>query len=262
MRTLLSVIAALLVTVVLVELGHDLDQRIADLAFNPTTASWLVNHQPGFLRTALYDGPKAILVLFGLLLLAGILFPGLPGLRTLPGYALRFLFLCMVLVPATTGAIKSASGISCPYAISRYGGDMPDRNSVFSVAGFTDAQRTDGCWPSGHVSGAFALLGLVLLPVPRRRLLTALILIPGFSMGAYQVLRGAHYASHIVISLCIAIAVIAILQRWLLHPREAPVAVQEGRHRLYSRFQRWYGRGRRLAQNSMRMPVAGSSGNQ
>ena len=261
MRTLLVIAAAMLGVWALASFAHPFDQQLADLVFEPQTASWPVDHEAGWLRTTFYDGPKLLLVIFGLALLLAVLFPRLHGAQRVQKAKLRFLFLCMVLVPAATGIVKSVSGVSCPYAIQRYGGHMPDENSAFSVAGFANLQRSDGCWPSGHVSGAFALLGLVLLPIPRRRLVTTAILLAGFSMGAYQVARGAHYASHIVVSLCIAIIVIALLQRLLLKPVAS--------RRLFSLRARNAGLRKATplvqlgqGQNSIRMPVAGNSGNQ
>ncbi len=261
MRTLLVIGAATLSVWALASFAHPFDLQVADLVFEPQTASWPVAHEAGWLRASFYDGPKLLLVIFGLALLLAVLSPRLLGAQPLPKATLRFLFLCMLLVPAVTGLVKSASGVSCPYAIERFGGLMPDANSAFSVAGFANSQRSDGCWPSGHVSGAFALLGLVLLPIPRRRLVTTAILFAGFSMGAYQVARGAHFVSHIAVSLCIAIIVIALLQRLLLKPVES--------RRVFSLRARNAGLRRATplvqlgqGQNSIRMPVAGKSGNQ
>lgn len=261
MRTLLVIAAALLAVWVLATVAHPFDQRLADLLFEPRTASWPVDHQVGWLRALFYDGPTLLLSLFGLALLLAVLFPHLPGARRVPKPVLRFLFLCMVLVPATTGIVKSATGVSCPYAIQRYGGHMPDEYSAFSVAGFTDRQRTDGCWPSGHVSGAFALLGLILLPIPRRRIVATAILSAGFAMGAYQVARGAHYVSHIAVSLCIAVIVIALLQRLLLKPSTTSRAVYGKNQAVSSRDATALAHAE-PTQNSIRMPVAGNNGNQ
>jgi membrane-associated PAP2 superfamily phosphatase len=257
MRLLLVIASAALAIVALATWMHPLDQQVADLAFESQTPHWLVSHS-GWLRAMFYDGPKQLLVLLGLLLLAAVLFPRLPVARALPKPALRFLLLCLLFVPATTGLIKSMSGVSCPYAISRYGGLMPDENSVFSMAGFNNPQRSDGCWPSGHVSGAFALLGLLVLPIPRRRAVAAGVLSAGMAMGAYQVLRGAHYPSHILVSLFIAVMVIAVLQRLMLPGAHGevsgtrePTACQSLRRlRIAS------------AQNSISIPVAGNNGNQ
>ncbi|MEQ8207704.1 MAG: phosphatase PAP2 family protein, partial [Woeseia sp.] len=224
-RVPVPAVAAVLLGFGVAVFGHTIDLGIADRAFDASSATWLVDHRPGGWRFAFYDGPKYALVLFGMALLAGLFCH-----RRLDGdrqqrQAVLFLFLCLAIVPSVTGAVKSASGISCPYATERYGGHMPDANGRFSLAGFTDPSRTDGCWPSGHVSGAFALLGILCLNVPKRRLLAAAATTAGVAMGGYQVLRGAHFASHIVVSFCIATIVVTVLQQLLL-TRQADVRVR------------------------------------
>lgn len=216
MRALLPAVVALLLGLGVAVFGHAIDLAIADRAFNTNSATWIVAHKPGIWRFAFYDAPKLALVLLGIALLAAMLFYRRRCVDRGQRQAVLFLFLCLAVVPAVTGAIKSASGISCPYAVERYGGRMPDAYGQFSLAGFTDPSRTDGCWPSGHVSGAFALLGVLCLKVPKRRLLAAAATTAGIAMGGYQVLRGAHFASHIVVSFCIATIVVTVLQPLLL----------------------------------------------
>ncbi len=225
MRALLPAVVALLLGLGVAVFGHTVDLGIADRAFNAGSATWVVVHRPGVWRFAFYDGPKYALVLLGMALLAAMLFYRRRDADRRQRQTVLFLFLCLVIVPSVTGAIKPASGISCPYAIERYGGRLPDAYGQFSLAGFTDPSRTDGCWPSGHVSGAFALLGILCLNVPKRRLLAAAATTAGIAMGGYQVLRGAHFASHIVVSFCIATIVVTVLQPIFL-TRKADVRVR------------------------------------
>ena len=213
MRAALPVVTAMLLVAIVVAFGHSLDLRISDQAFDFATTTWLVDHESGPLRLMLYDGPKRMLVLLGLFLLTIVVMHRRLQIGSRARKSALFLLLCLSIVPSVTGAIKSASGVSCPNAIKRYGGLTPDRHGQFSFAGFVDPTRTDGCWPSGHVSGAFALLGILCLPFPGRRLLAALAMAGGAVMGSYQVMRGAHFASHIVVSFCIAIVVVTLLQR-------------------------------------------------
>lgn len=239
MRAALPAVIATLLIAAVAFFGHSFDLQISDLAFDFSTSTWLVDHQSGPLRFILYDGPTRMLELFGLLLLAIVVLHRRLKIRPKTRNEALFLLLCLIAVPSVTGAVKSASGVSCPYALQHYGGLMADSYGRFSLAGFVDPKRTDGCWPSGHVSGAFALLGFLCLPMPGRRLLAVAATISGTAMGAYQVLRGAHFASHIFVTFCIATIVVTLLQQMVL-----PRVTEVGRH----------GDGRALARATRKVP--------
>jgi membrane-associated PAP2 superfamily phosphatase len=214
MRACLPIALALLAIGALVAFGHGIDMRLSDLAFNESTRSWPLNHHAGWPRSVFYDGPKAIIVLSGVILLIFTFVVRLPRTWRSRREAV-YLLLCLALVPAITGLVRNNSGVSCPYAIRHYGGDRPDDYARPGIAALFAAERTDRCWPSGHASGAFAFLAVMYLP--RRRLvkvaLTALVCTAGALMGTYQVLRGAHFASHVVVSFCIALIVVNLLRR-------------------------------------------------
>jgi membrane-associated PAP2 superfamily phosphatase len=97
---------------------------------------------------------------------------------------------------------KATTNIFCPYQIERYGGQMP-YNKLLEPwpEGRKPKQRGRG-FPAGHASGGYALLSLAGLAQTARgrRLGLAIGLGPGTAMGGYQMLRGAHYLSHTVIS--------------------------------------------------------------
>ena len=80
-----------------------------------------------------------------------------------------------------------------------------------------------GCFPAGHASGGFALLGLIAVRSSRRwrNGVIALGLGLGWWMGLYQMLKGAHYPSHTTTTMLIAWMVVLLWQRVL---RIAPVA--------------------------------------
>lgn len=81
------------------------------------------------------------------------------------------------------------------------------------------------CWPAGHASGGFALLAFRLLAgdPQRRRLVTGLALGAGWWMGGYQMLKGAHFISHTLVTLSLSVAIAAIAERFFaLDHGEAP----------------------------------------
>jgi len=102
---------------------------------------------------------------------------------------------CLLLVPA----LKRASGSSCPWDLAPFGG----------AAAYVPHWRLgvfDGgpghCFPSGHAVAAFGFLGGYFLwrrhrPVAARRWLAG-VCAAGLLFGAAQVLRGAHFVSHVL----------------------------------------------------------------
>lgn len=112
----------------------------------------------------------------------------------------------LVLVPA----FKRLSATSCPWDVADYGGRVP---WVSHWAWSLVDGGPGHCFPSGHAVAAFAFLVPVVAwhrehPVAARRGLLAVGL-AGALFGAVQVMRGAHFLSHVLWSawLCAALAV-------------------------------------------------------
>jgi membrane-associated PAP2 superfamily phosphatase len=156
-------------------------------------------------------------------LLAGLLKPALLRPLHLSVRDARFLLSCLVLVPVTVALLKYQSGTSCVRELLRYGGIEPDAYGHLSLARLFDAAKPHGCWPSGHVSGGFALLALGF--VGRTRRTRALLWLCGAAigtaMGTYQVLRGAHFVSHVLATALVAQALVCLLSG-LLMPQPRP----------------------------------------
>ena len=115
---------------------------------------------------------------------------------------------CVVAVPA----MKRFSATSCPWDLAEFGG----------VAAYVSHWRfglPDGgpghCFPSGHAVAAFAFFGLHFMwrehDPHQARTWLALVVAAGLVFGGAQLLRGAHYPSHILWTgwLCWAIHVAA-----------------------------------------------------
>jgi len=117
-----------------------------------------------------------------------------------PGRSERLFWLtvtsaCLVLIPA----VKHLSLSSCPWDISGFGG------SATYVPHWV-LGRLDGgpghCFPSGHAVAAFAFFGLHFLwrnhDRARAGLALAGVLALGLLFGGTQMLRGAHFPSHVM----------------------------------------------------------------
>jgi membrane-associated PAP2 superfamily phosphatase len=198
---LASVAAALVFIVTLLAMVTDFDLAISDALYSPHN-SWPVSHAYGALRFFLYDGPIWLLGLLAIGLAAAAAFPRLLGQSGLSRRECLFALTCLVATPVLVGTLKDLSGVACAYDLARYGGTLSDELGRYPFM-HPGAGR---CWPAAHPSGAFALLCLGALHRPRhvRRSLWLLALGAGLVLGAYQVARGAHFVSHVIITALVA----------------------------------------------------------
>ncbi len=105
--------------------------------------------------------------------------------------------LLMGLGALVVGALKSISHHSCPWDLVEYGG------KALSYPLFSAVPEGSGpgrCFPGGHASSGFMLMGLFFAFWRERPRLAwacvALGVIAGLAMGYGQVMRGAHFFSH------------------------------------------------------------------
>lgn len=101
---------------------------------------------------------------------------------------------CAALIPL----LKQISATSCPWSLAEFGGIVVQYVPHW-VPHVADG-GSGGCFPSGHVSTAFAFLAAWFVlrdaaPTAARHWLI-ITLIAGVVLGAVQVARGAHYPSH------------------------------------------------------------------
>ena len=119
----------------------------------------------------------------------------------------------LVLVPL----IKRVSDTSCPWDLAEFGGVVPWVSHW--QLGLTDG-GPGHCFPSGHAVAAFAFFALYFLWRPyspaRARWWLIGTLVAGTLLGGAQVLRGAHFVSHVLWSawICWALAVATNIPLW------------------------------------------------
>lgn len=146
-------------------------------------------------REGLHDGGRMLTWLLAALMFINLRWPLWPG----PDGAMRIrAFGGLLLGTAAVAVCKRVSHTSCPWELQAFGGlAQPVPHWLFWVA--------DGgpghCFPSGHAAGAFAFFGgyFMLRPYHPRlaRCGLAGILLLGGLLGGAQVVRGAHYPSHV-----------------------------------------------------------------
>lgn len=200
----------------------DLDVRVQDHFYDFTNHRWRIDRHDSLLRVLFYTGPKIVIASVGGLLFVWLLLPVRwrpKPLRSVelpwPKARLWCFLLCLALVPITIGLMKHRSDLFCPWSIDRYGGDRPHLH-FFDPLPPGYPEDCGHCFPAGHASGGFALLGLACLADSRRgRWLGLLIgLTAGWTMGGYQMLKGAHFLSHTVATMLIAGVIVQALH-WL-----------------------------------------------
>jgi membrane-associated PAP2 superfamily phosphatase len=185
------------------ELFTDTDLALQDHLFNFQTGQWMVDPLARAPRFWFYTFPK--LVLFpagGLLLLAFFVAPLRAKLRLSQRETL-YLFCCIAGIPLLAGTGKNLTHVHCPSELARYGG-TEEYAKVIARYRPPWKKVPPHCFPAGHASGGFALFGLYFL---RRR---PVWLLPGmavgWTMGLYQMLKGAHFLSHTLMTMFLALA--------------------------------------------------------
>lgn len=124
-----------------------------------------------------------------------------------------------VLIAALLVAIvKRASGADCPWSLQAFGGAQP---YLSHWTNWSPSAGAGGCFPSGHASAGFAFLAVYALWRTEHRRLAQIVLWAtlalGMAYGGLQVVRGAHFASHVLWSawLCWLVALLSpLLLRW------------------------------------------------
>lgn len=214
--------ALLLSMVVGIAMATVTDVLISDAIFAAGGNAWPLPHA-GWTRVAGYEGPKYLLIAFAVVLLAGLVRPAvLRRLRLEPREAV-YLLACLAIVPAMIGVLKHQSGIACANQLLRYGGENPDWLGHFTFSRLLANDGFHGCFPSGHASGGFALLALGMLDrkTATRRMLWFIALLYGSYMGTYQLLHGAHFLSHVLVSALLAQLIVLVLAPYMLRQRAA-----------------------------------------
>lgn len=202
----------------------ELDLAVQDRLYDFAANRWLVDGNEPVGRLVFYNAPKIAVIAAGVALLALALGPARWRERlAFDRHGLAVAVLTLATLPALAGLGKNLTNVHCPSEVRRYGGVAP---YVKLCAPYPEDDRPEQkghCFPAGHASGGFALLGFAWLRPGRtwRRGAVRLSLAAGWWMGAYQMAKGAHYLSHTVTTMLLAWLVAALWARMLLRPQAA-----------------------------------------
>jgi membrane-associated PAP2 superfamily phosphatase len=208
-RTLGLAIALLIGVIALFELTP-LDLLIQDQLFDFESSRWIVDDDWLIPRAIFHEFPTILSIAVGLALTHLLMRP--ERWRKLLGRNLprRRQVLCALLtvvtVPAVVAVSKATTNVFCPSEIDRYGGDVCYTRLFEKQPDTLQPERRGQCFPGGHASGPFAMVGLFGLARRRQGKIAALTfaLIFGWIAGGYQMLTGAHYISHTLVSMIVA----------------------------------------------------------
>ena len=182
-----------------------LDLWVQDHFFNVSTGRWAVTEGDAGLRIAFYHAPKILIALVGVAVLVLAAGPE-RWRRTTTRRSLLVVVCTLISTPVLVGLGKTATNIFCPAEIMRYGGDAPYVRLCEPYPADQRPLRRGRCFPAGHASGGFALLSLAGLArtTHGRRTGMAVGLMIGGAMGIYQMMNGAHYLSHTLVTALLA----------------------------------------------------------
>ena len=196
---------------------HGTGGESVDLCFQAifwNGSAWLIPKDSGFFHTLAYSGPKALIIIWALVLLAAAALPAY-----FPAWLGRrralYLLVCLAVVPIVCTQLRSITQMATPRDLAMYGAP-----SSFPHLLLFDAKPLgypSHAFPAGHASGGFALLSIYFgwAEFRPRRFGLALAGVFGGGMGLYQIARGEHFISHTVVTAAIAWVLCAGLARVL-----------------------------------------------
>ncbi|MBF0439898.1 MAG: phosphatase PAP2 family protein [Magnetococcales bacterium] len=196
----------------------EVDFWVQDRFFDFKTGQWLIWKDDETLRLIFYSGAKAVIALFGGGLFFLLLVSWKRGIWIAHRQFFLLVLLSLIVVPSLTAWIKSVSNVHCPWSITRYGGEVPKVAVLAPYPADFKSERPGKCFPAGHPSGGFAFMMLFHAFHSRRARMVGLWfgISLGWVMGIYQMLKGAHYFSHVIITMLLAWVVIEVIN-WFVN---------------------------------------------
>lgn len=176
----------------------DLDFHLSNLFFDAQQQRFTLRGHP-ILNVWLHTGIKWVMVCVALVSLA--LAISAHWLVKLKPYqsALFWVFIGLVLSTSAVAILKHDSMHACPWDLTIYGGDLPFFDLFKNPPAGT---KSGGCFPAGHPSGGFALMAFYFaFRRYRARFAGAMLwlgILMGLAMGLVQIIRGAHFLSHVL----------------------------------------------------------------
>jgi membrane-associated PAP2 superfamily phosphatase len=202
LKQILWSILALFVLLLCFE-NTNLDLLVQDYFYNDSAQQWILDTSHPVPHFLLYDGAKAAVICWEILLLIALIFFRKKPIVNAYRQGITVVLIAIPLSAGLVSALKNLTNIACPYALSHYGGDIPYVRIFDHYPVGLRPQKQQRCFPAGHASAGFALLALYYLPKTqkRKKQFLALALSAGTAMGTYKMLLGHHFISHTLITM-------------------------------------------------------------
>lgn len=173
-----------------------LDFAVSDLFF--VQSQGFIGRRNDFLEDVLHDRAKQLVIVVGVLAIAGFLLSLLPTRLRPLRRTLGYLVLAMGLSTSFVPPLKKVSQMHCPWSLEQYGG--VEHFSPLLGPRAAPVEKAGNCWPGGHAATGFALFALFFAlrnSHPRSAnsaLIAALAL--GSLFSVVRIAQGAHFLSH------------------------------------------------------------------
>jgi len=197
------------------------DIRISELFY--TNGQWLIQKGAQPYAFIFYDGPKTLLILSAIYLLAILIVKYRQSSNNtyianskfnkfIVPFSIReisYLLIILIAVPSTIALLKGVTHVSCPNHLTLFGGDLPYLNIWQNMLAKTDVK----CFPAAHASAGFSLYGLAFLPTLHkyRYRIFEIVTVLGWTMGLYKMLFGDHFFSHTLVSMLLSLTIACAL---------------------------------------------------
>ncbi|MBF0190995.1 MAG: phosphatase PAP2 family protein [Magnetococcales bacterium] len=197
---------ALLILVLLVAETTLLDLWVQDFFYASEARRWWIDKDAYWPRMIFYTGAKWAVALVGIGILMALLWSRKSPLWISYRRPLMILLLSLILVPGVISSLKNVTNVHCPWSLTRYGGALPFVPVFDAQPADFPAVRPGKCYPAGHPSGGFAFMALFFLFSTRRGQWLGLGfgISLGWIMGIYQMMKGAHFLSHVLVSMLLS----------------------------------------------------------
>jgi membrane-associated PAP2 superfamily phosphatase len=184
------------------------DVFIQNFFFNKKTNVWIIGEHLKYyyaLKWVFYKGIKGVIIIFGIIQIISAII----NYRKKKNIKKNlFIVFSLAFIPLTVAGLKQITNVYCPYELNIYNGDKP---YVKLFEKYPDNIKTKGKgFPAGHASGGFALMCLFFV-MKRKKHGFMIGFFTGWIMGLYQMMRGAHFLSHTIVSMWIAWFILIIV---------------------------------------------------
>lgn len=220
-RTLWASVLALFIVLAFFELTNT-DLLIQEHLYLRAEKTWVLKDPKLLYRAIFYTGIKIPIYILGVGALVASLISWKKKKWHVYRKGLLIVTLTLIILPLSVAVVgKNLTNVQCPDDLNAFAGKIPYVKLFDNYP--INLNSPDGkfprgrCFPAGHATGGFALLALVCFFKKRRNKILAFLfaMSVGWTMGVYQMLRGAHFLSHHVTTMLLALILVSTLNLFI-----------------------------------------------